>query len=134
MYYPYLLVYNDYLKYWLKITKIIKTQIKIFFSSALSFIFLQIPVTTTLFAPMTLATSKVNKPIGPAPRINTLESIPIPARLQVCTATDNGSKNAPSSKLTCSGNLLQKITNVEINFLSASINFTKLFIVLKNVT
>ena len=41
----------------------------------------------------------------PAPNISTLSDIEIPALLQACTPTDNGSSNAPSSNETWSGNL-----------------------------
>ena len=41
----------------------------------------------------------------PAPQIRTASPIVIPARRQACTPTDKGSSNAPSSKLTESGNL-----------------------------
>jgi hypothetical protein len=41
----------------------------------------------------------------PAPQTRTVSPIVRPARRHACTPTDNGSSNAPSSKLTESGNL-----------------------------
>ena len=118
----YIALYNDYLNKMLtedkknrrlKIKKLKRRLKYLFLLQVLSF---NIPVITIFFAPIALATSKVTKPIGPAPRISTLELIPTSPRLQACTPTDNGSKRAPSSKLIWSGNLLQKIINTEINF------------------
>ena len=43
--------------------------------------------------------------ITPAPRTSTLCPMVTPALRHACTATDNGSSNEPSSKLTFSGSL-----------------------------
>lgn len=64
-----------------------------------------VPVITILLAPIAFATNKDNRPIGPAPKIRTFEPMPMFARLQACTPTDNGSNSAPSANVTLSGNL-----------------------------
>lgn len=56
-------------------------------------------------ADIALAVSRVTRPMGPAPRINTTDPSVTPAFLQACTPTDNGSSRAPSSRETLSGNL-----------------------------
>lgn len=63
------------------------------------------PVITTVFAPKALATISETMPMGPAPLIRTLEPKVTDAFLQAWTPTDKGSKRAPSSKVTLSGNL-----------------------------
>lgn len=60
---------------------------------------------STFEAPKALAASSDTKPIGPAPKTNTREPTVTPALLQACTPTESGSKIAPSSKETLSGNL-----------------------------
>ena len=69
------------------------------------------PVITIFLAPIALATSKVTRPMGPAPKTKTFDPIPTFARLQAWTPTDKGSKSAPSSRLTWSGNLKSYSSN-----------------------
>lgn len=77
-----------------------------------------IPVRTTLLAPIAFATNNDNRPTGPAPKIRTFELMPMFARLQACTPTDNGSNNAPSANVTLSGNLQRKTILLQILFSS----------------
>ena len=63
-------------------------------------------------APIALATSRLSKPIGPAPHTSTLCPRRTSPVLQACIATDSGSSMAPSSNDTLSGSLQA----VEIQF------------------
>uniref|UniRef100_A0A6B0ULM9 Uncharacterized protein n=1 Tax=Ixodes ricinus TaxID=34613 RepID=A0A6B0ULM9_IXORI len=76
--------------------------------TALSSLLSTISVMTTLLAPMAWAVRRQTRPMGPAPQIST-----VCPRLrwdlrQAWTPTESGSRRAPSSKDTWSGNLKQK--------------------------
>ena len=64
-----------------------------------------LPAIAIWLAPIALAASNVTRPMGPAPMIKTFDPMPIPPLLHARTPTDNGSRSAPSSNDTLSGNL-----------------------------
>lgn len=79
----------------------------------------RLPVIQTAEAPSALALSMAHNPIGPAPVTRTLWPRVIPALRQPCRPTERGSTHAPSSKLTLSGNLIQK----RVNYLGMNLTF-----------
>ncbi len=62
-------------------------------------------LTTTLPAPLYLATLASSSPTGPAPTMNTLSPGSRPARFTALYTTEVGSTVAASSRLTLSGSL-----------------------------